>query len=423
MIRDFGLPLLGFIALAASTFGAHAAAGSDSESAAAGSAAEGGPPAASDYVLPDIDTTALNFVGDRFSLKPIIAVLADYTFFEQDDVSLAQVGEQEDSPDLRAARLGLWVRANGERRWEAYVTADYQEKRNRDDSVFQLYDLRFRIPFGRVNLDIGKQKQTFLYEVISLSLVLPQQERILSPFFVTRSIGIQASGQAAGDRMTWAAGWYNDWLETGASFSDNANDYVGRITGLVTASRNDFDYLHVGLGLRRVGPDAGMIRLSGRPESNVADKYLDTGDFAADYAGELSLEAVWEKGAFAVIAEHVKSQAEAPGSGNPHFSGSYLTVSWTLTGESRRYNRATGYATPISPMNREGAVELVGRYSHIDLADGTIDGGVLDKWHLGVNWWVARGWKIGASYGDADLEKNALDGNTRMLLFRLQWLY
>jgi phosphate-selective porin OprO/OprP len=175
--------------------------------------------------------------------------------------------------------------------------------------------------------------------------------------------------------------------------------------------------------LRRVGPDAGIIRLSGRPESNVADKYLDTGDFAADYAGEISFEAVWERGPVALIAEHVESRAEAPQSGDPKFSGSYVTLSWTLTGESRRYNRAAGYAVPISPLNRQGAIELVGRYSHVDLADGAIDGGVLDKWHFGANWWVSKQWKVGASYGDADLEKAALDGKTRMLLFRLQWFY
>jgi phosphate-selective porin OprO/OprP len=380
-------------------------------------------PAAPEYVLPDIDTTALDYERDRYALRPIIAIIADYTFFDQDDASLAQVGEQDDSPDLRAGRLGLLMRAKGDNPWEGFIAVDYQEKRNRDDATFQLYDLRFRIPFGRVNLDVGKQKQPFVYEMVGLSLVSPQQERILSPFFVTRSIGVQASGPAVGDRMTWAVGWFNDWLETDATFSDNANDYVARITGLVKASSDNFDYVHLGLGLRRVGPDAGTIRLSGRPESNVADKYLDTGDFAADYAGELSLEAVWDRGPVALIAEHVEAWTEAPASGNPKFSGSYLTVSWMITGDSRRYNRATGSAAPTSPRGERGAIELVARYSHVDLTDAAIDGGVLDKWHFGANWWASRQWKAGVSYGDADLDKNGTLGNTEMLLFRMQWFY
>jgi phosphate-selective porin OprO/OprP len=274
-----------------------------------------------------------------------------------------------------------------------------------------------------VNLDLGKQKQPFSAELLGLSLLNPQQERILSPFFVTRSIGALASGQFAGDRMTWAAGWYNDWLESGATFSDNANDYVGRVTGLVSASSDNLDYFHLGVALRRVGPDAGVIRLSGRPESNVTDKYVDTGEFDADYTGQIGLEAIWNRGPFTVMAEHVDARARAPASGDPHFSGSYLLFSWMVTGESRPYNRTTGFAGGITPAGRKGAIELVTRYSRIDLTDGSIDGGALRKLHVGVNWWASPQWKFGLSYGDADLARDALDGNTKMVLFRSQWAY
>jgi phosphate-selective porin len=324
---------------------------------------------------------------------------------------------------VRAARFGVVLRSKSERGWDAYVAVDYQEKRTREDNIFQLYDLRFRIPFGAVKLDIGKQKQPFVYELLGLSLLNSQQERILSPFFVTRSIGAQVSGQLVGDRMTWSAGWFNDWLESGASFSDNANDYVGRITGLVSVSPDDMDYLHLGLGLRRVGPDAGVIRLTGRPESNVTDKYLDTGDFPADYAGEVALEAVWDRGPFTLAAERVELRAEAPASGNPRFSGSYLMLSWRLTGESRPYNRDFATAIGITPTQRHGAIELVLRYSHVDVADAMIDGGVLDKAHFGVNWWASRQWKFVVSYGDGDLDRGGVTGNTRMLQFRTQWAY
>jgi len=375
------------------------------------------------YFFHDLNPDALVRDGRRVWFKPIVALIGDYTFFDQDDASMSQVGEQEDTADLRAGRFGILFRSKGHLPWEAYFATDYQESRTREDDVFQLYDFRFRIPIGRLKLDLGKQKQPFVYEVVGLSLTNPQQERILSPFFVTRSIGAQLSGQLAGDRMTWAAGWFNDWLESGATFSDNANDYVARVTGLVTVSADNRDYLHVGLGLRRVGPDAGGIRLSGRPESNVADKYLDTGEFQADYSDELSLELAWDRGPFALIMEHVESRADAPDSGNPRFSGSYLTLSWIITGESRVYNRALGYAGAVAPIHRSGALELVARYSEIDLTDGGIEGGELGKSHFGVNWWSSQQWKIGLSYGDADLDRNGIQGNTRMVLARVQWFY
>jgi phosphate-selective porin OprO and OprP len=48
---------------------------------------------------------------------------------------------------------------------------------------------------------------------------------------------------------------------------------------------------------------------------------------------------------------------------------------------------------------------------------------VLDKWHFGLNWWASTQWKVGLSWGDADLDKEGLVGNTKMLLLRLQWLW
>lgn len=376
-----------------------------------------------DSLLFDLRPDALVYEGKHFWLRPIFAVVADYTFFEQDDPSLAQVGEQADSRDIRAARLGLTLRSKSKFPWEVYFAVDYQEPRTRVDRVFQLYDLRLRLPLGRVNVDIGKQKQPFAFEVVGLSIVLPQPERILSPFFVTRSIGIKASGQMVGDRMTFAVGWFNDWLESDATFAENANDYVARVTGLARVSADNRDYLHLGFDLRRAGPDIGMLRMSGRPESNVADKYVDTGDFSADYVNEVGVELVWDRGPFMLVAEHIEAQPRARWRGNPRFRGSYLLLSWVLTGESRPYIRSAGAIGPIAPTSRHGAVELVARYSHLDLTDGAIHGGVLRKWSFGVNWWISRQWKFGASYGDADLDRDEITGNTRMWLFRMQWYY
>ena len=75
------------------------------------------------------------------------------------------------------------------------------------------------------------------------------------------------------------------------------------------------------------------------------------------------------------------------------------------------------------PTSPRGAVELVTRYSHIDLRGGTIDGGVLGKWHVGVNWWISPDWKAGISYGDARTTREGMKGTTRMLLTRLQWFH
>lgn len=382
--------------------------------------APAGPP---DYIFPDLPALTLVYDGEHFLFKPIFAMVGDFTTFDQDDASLAQVGEQEDTQEVRAARLGFYLRSKGNFAWDFYFTSDYQERNDREKTVFQIFDMKVGIPLGQTKLTIGKQKQPFSYELLALSVILPHQERILSPFFVTRSIGAQLSGLLAGDRMTWAAGVFNDWLDTDLEREENGTDYAGRLTGLVYESPSRTDYLHFGLGLRRVGADDGVLRFSGRPESNVADKYVDTGNFAGDHADELLVELLWSHRQFSLLAERVEAHVDAPASGDPRFSGYYGTASWILTGESRPYVRASGYAGGLSPLRRWGALEFALRYSHLDLTDGAIDGGELDKWSYNLSWWASAQWKIGLTYGDADLDRSGLTGNTKMWLARIQWLY
>lgn len=387
-------------------------------------AAAAEPLAAPDYLFPDLPARALVRDGKRLEIKPIIAIVTDYTAFQQNDASLAQVGEQEDEFDLRAARLGLNIRSKSEYRWGFTFTTDYQEKRTRDEAVWQIYDLKLDLPVGPAKLTLGKQKEPFVFEMVGLMPQLPTQERILNPFFTTRNTGVQLAGPLAGDRMTWAVGAFNDWLDTGESLNRTASDFVTRITGLPMISDDNRSYLHLGTGVRHTGSDNGTMRFSGRPASNVADKYLDTGSFAADYAAMLSLEAVWSIDCYLLAAEHVESWVDAPESGDPRFNGSYLTASWVVTGESRPYIRSAGYAGGIVPTHRYGAWELAARYGYVDLVDDSIDGGILGHWTFGVNWWASAQWKVGVSYGDADLDRGGIDdGNTKMLMCRMQWLY
>ncbi len=317
--------------------------------------APAGPP---DYFFPDLPAPTLVYNGRHFLFKPIFAMVGDFTTFDQDDASRAQVGEQEDEQEVRAARIGFYLRSKSRFGWDFYVTTDYQERSTREKTVFQIFDMKVGIPLGPAKLTIGKQKEPFSYELIALSVILPHQERILSPFFVTRSIGAQLSGLLAGDRMTWAAGVFNDWLDTDLEREENGTDYAGRLTGLVYESPSRTDYLHLGLGLRRVGSDDGVMRFSGRPESNVADKFVDTGNFAGDHADELLVELLWSHRQFSLLAERVEAHVDAPASGDPRFTGYYGTASWILTGESRPYVRASGYAGGMSaaaPLGRARA--------------------------------------------------------------------
>ena len=47
-----------------------------------------------------------------------------------------------------------------------------------------------------------------------------------------RGTGIKLSNFAFDRRLTWAVGWFNDWLFTDESLDESDNIFTGRITGL-----------------------------------------------------------------------------------------------------------------------------------------------------------------------------------------------
>ena len=47
----------------------------------------------------------------------------------------------------------------------------------------------------------------------------------------------------------------------------------------------------------------------------------------------------------------------------------------------------------------------------------------MDGWWAGVNWWATNRFKASVTYGNIDLDRLGLVGNTQTFLARLQWIY
>jgi len=71
-----------------------------------------------------------------------------------------------------------------------------------------------------------------------------------------------------------------------------------------------------------------------------------------------------------------------------------------LTGETIPYNKSNGVFGRITPTNNFeksggiGALELLGRVSHLDLNDAGVAGGRLTNFTVGCNWYWNRFTKI-----------------------------
>jgi len=384
---------------------------------------------ATGFVMPDLPDNWKDYTsydGGLFSTALSIVPLVDYNSFIQDADSKAQVGDQKDQWDLRTLRVMFRGEMKFQHRIDYLISIEVkgQDHVQTDASTLGFTDLEFSTSVGKLGrLNYGKIKEPFVYEMVGDAANLQQQERALNPFFVSRGIGLRALNTFAGDSMSWSVGWFNDWWVQDQKFKDSGNDFAGRLTGVPYFRHEGATYVHLGVGARYVGADDGTLQLRGRPESNVSAYYVDSGKITGDHANELSLESLWGHGPFLTIAEYARAWLDAPASGDPSFWGGTIVLSYVLTGEHRPYDKKVAYARRILPQRKIGAFELVGRYSHVDVTDALVDGGIFDRATVGINWWATRRWKVGFDYGLINLNRDTRSGVTHAFHTRFQWVY
>jgi phosphate-selective porin OprO/OprP len=357
-------------------------------------------------------------------------MIGDWTSFSQDAASLSQVGQQNDHFEVRSARVRFIGGIGGGYRLSYTIAAQYRGFDADPQRTWDVTDLSLNYIANKwgTRLSLGRIRETFSYEVIGSTASMPQSERVLSPFAASRNLGISAT-HVFGANRDWnlSAGFYRDSF----GFSGGGAGASARLTHLLWEDAAAGRYLHLGVAWRHRPAVDGMMRYRGRPASNVADDFVDTGDFPANGANHFGLEALWANGGFSVLGEYVGTFVNAPAAGNPFFQGFYVAGSWVLTGETRPYDHAIGQARRIVPTGRWGAPELVARYAAVDLNGGSVRGGSYDRVDIAINWWATTRWKLGAVAGRTWLRRaplgsttgNAVRGTTDSLLFRLQYVY
>jgi phosphate-selective porin len=158
---------------------------------------------------------------------------------------------------------------------------------------------------------------------------LPMQERgaFIDALLPSRNHGVVLSGVAASNNVSWAVGAFNNWIDTGESFSDNSNQLVGRVTWAPAFFQNESNLFHVGLGLRRADTKQ-EIHVRRQPEFNKAPRYVDTDPFSAEDQMTYQLETYWRNGPYMVGFEYIGSDVDSPQFGDPYLSGYHVTGSW-----------------------------------------------------------------------------------------------
>jgi phosphate-selective porin OprO/OprP len=174
---------------------------------------------------------------------------------------------------------------------------------------------------------------------------------------------------------------------------------------------------------------ARTLTLSDRPELRIdPTALLSTGSLGTvanpvKSANVFGFEAAGGFGSFFGQSEYFHYDVSRTGLGSNGFDGYYAFVSYTLTGEQRRYTPATGAYSAITPAHPfgvnggMGAWEVAVRYSNTDLTDNfvpgvaiaaqpkAVNGGKLMNVTLGVNWYVNTYLRLMFNYIHSDLDK------------------
>ncbi len=242
-------------------------------------------------------------------------------------------------------------------------------------------------------------------------------------------LGVRGSGPRWMGALTLTTRTVND-----AEVFDSQLAVVARFAGLIARSE---DYnVHAGFSGTHVFEPADQgssatgartpIRFRDRPEIRVdSTRLIDTGTIDADsaYVAGVELGANWKN--FYLQGENFWFGIARPGASplpDPSFGGYYVQGSWLITGESRRYDPATGAfqaprpLVPFTAYGGTGAWELALRYSQMDLnyhegfagfeplADG-VRGGEQSIWTFGLSWYMNPSVRLLFNYLRVDVDR------------------
>ncbi len=346
-----------------------------------------------------------------FKLKFGGRIQADYTFASVDN----DLADQGDGFEFRRARL--FFSGTIYERVEFKAQYDFAG----GDADFKDVWIGLKNDWGSVRF--GHFKEYFSLEELTSSKYLAFLERSLpvEAFSPSRNSGIGVHGNS-GDRLNWGAGAFYDADGFGVSTGEDNMNYTGRVAFRPLFEDEGETMIHLGFAASIQDRD-GSVRYRARPESHFANRFVDTGSFAGDGATLLGAEFAGVFGPLWFAAEYMQTDVDAPGVGDPTFSGYYAQAGYYLTGEHRRYKSSAGAfdrqkpSDSLSKDGGSGAWEVAVRFSSLDLSDAGIQGGEQTDITVGLNWYVNPATRMMINYVMADVEDK---GDADFILWRWQ---
>ncbi|NVJ67456.1 MAG: porin [Gammaproteobacteria bacterium] len=329
---------------------------------------------------------------------------ADYLWVDED------VLEHRDGYETRRARLYL----SGNLDENFYYKAQYDF--TGDGEWKDLY-IGYS-GFENSYLQVGQ-----IYEMVGLegytsSKNLTFIERSLPVAFVPdRALGVSITHWIKS--WMFAAGYYGQNLR---NTSDDSNGFSARAAW---SQQSENNVIHLGASFAQRSPDMNFYRVRTRPESHVTDtRLVDTGTLIDVESYQThGLEFAWVDGRYSLQSEYTQQAIERLQNSQLDISSWYVSGSYFLTHDSRNYSQKYGIFSTITPNEVSGAWELGVRYSEMDLNDGTLLGGQMKNWTLGLNYYLSKNSKLVLNYINSKANKNGIEDNPKFLQLRYQYVF
>jgi phosphate-selective porin OprO/OprP len=281
------------------------------------------------------------------------------------------------------------------------------------------FDTRFSSAF---RLRVGKDKVPVGYEWLIGDANVFFLERALATSLVpARDIGIQAQGDLADGRVSYAGGVFNG-VPDGTSGSGDVDtnsdkDLAGRL--VVQPFRSSKNAAVSGLGVH-LGGSVGT-QSNGLPsfKTSAGQTYFSyaSGASANGEHTRVVPAAFYFVKSFGTFGEYVLSTQDIARGGVTHTIDNHameITASWYVTGEPG----GIGVTRPRKPFDPSaghwGAAQVVARFSHLEVAgDAFLYGlaasgasGRADQWTVGFNWFPTAFTKWYANYERTTFDQN-----------------
>ena len=338
----------------------------------------------------------------------------------------ATSGDGDTASESEFRRTRVTLKGTSDKSWAYKMTIDIEGNEGGGAEIDTAY-LAYK-DLGLGKLMVGRFKAPFGLEELTSSKWISTIERSPTPElgFLSGKSSFQAALHGHGGPLFWQLAVIDEDQED--DDGSDAYSIAARLGAHMPMGEGSFMHVAGSFASRKFGDD-GEQRFRTRLGVHTVDRPIDFGKVGVDDADQFGLEGAVVMGPLSLQGEYRQVDFDAGDEGNASavdVEGSYIQVSYILTGESRGYKGKSGKFDKAKPNGPMGAWELVAKYE-----DGELDIKTETKKSeyelltLGLNWHTTKNVKFMLNYLDADTD-HATGGDEddgQAMSFRAQYVF